>query len=65
MGLDIKDDIFYTAEEAAVLLKVKPLTINNYFRQGTLKGHKRGAKKKWFVQGKEIKRKMKEFGYLD
>lgn len=64
MGLDIKDDEYYTAEDAAVFLKVKPLTISNYFRQGVLKGVKRGAKKKWHVLGKEIKRKMKEFGYI-
>jgi len=64
MALELNDNDYYTADEAAVFLKVKALTINNYFRKGELKGVKRGAKKKWHVLGKEIRRKMKEFDYL-
>lgn len=64
MDAKLQDDKYYTAEEASVYIKVKTQTVNNYFRQGKLRGKKIGPKDKWHVKGSDLRKKMKEFGYL-
>jgi len=59
--------IIYTVVEAARILKLKPLTVAEYIREGKLKGFKIG--KEWRLEESDLKEfietKRAERGYDD
>lgn len=56
---------WYTAREVTSFLGVTELTVTAQCRSKRLTGRKIGPKKRWHVLGREIQRKMKEWGLLD
>jgi len=50
---------WYTAREAAALLRITELTVKERCRKKTIKGKQMGALKAWHVQGREIIRLRK------
>lgn len=60
----IEEDSDYSAKETAQFLMIKEQTVLKYLREGVLKGVKRGPKKKWYVSGKVILRKLEEWNMI-
>ena len=55
-------ETWYSAREAADLLKVTEGTIKKYCRSGEMKGRQMGPRAKWHVPGSEIKRFGEKWG---
>lgn len=52
---------WYSAREAAALLEVTEATVKSYCREEKIQGKRRGPKRQWFTQGKEIARLRNEW----
>jgi len=63
MKKKIEANKLHTTRQAADILEVTEQTVQNYLRNGDLRGRKLGPRKKWHILGSELLRVIRKWGY--